>query len=58
MKSKGEYSVTKKGDIILTNPSELRDKAITIIAKKLAEKKRKDLGLDDAGPNDPAKGGN
>ena len=45
MKDKGEHSVNKKGKIILTNPSELRDKALTIIAKKLADKKRKDLGL-------------
>jgi hypothetical protein len=45
MKDKGQYSVTKKGEIILTNPSEVRKQAIIILAKKLLEKKLKDLKL-------------
>lgn len=45
MKDKPKHPVNKKGNTTTATPNELLDKAITIVAKKLAEKKRKDLGL-------------
>lgn len=42
-KALGELGVTPAGEFALTNPSDLRKKAIEIVAKKLADKKRKDL---------------